>query len=175
MNYLPRIQHRDSLLGETYSHPLVGDLSVVFVADGAAPLTRAQFEALAVTPEALLSASVSNLDQRLVKLTGQEVSGLKFGLETDRPVFTSLKVGQELEACLLLLPHVWDQLATRLSGELVVGVPGSDRIMFTSSDHFEGQLAMRKLLEAAYEHAGPRALSRELLVWRQAAWQIYTD
>jgi len=34
---------------------------------------------------------------------------------------------------------------------------------------------MRKLLEAAYEHAGPRALSRELLVWRQAAWHIYTD
>ncbi|MFN8609671.1 MAG: hypothetical protein U0931_19180 [Vulcanimicrobiota bacterium] len=175
MKYLPRIQAQESLPDGVHTQPLVGNLRVTFWGEDSTPLSQAGFEALASDPKTLLEASVENLDRRLTTLTGQEVSGLKFGLESDRPVFTSLKVGQELEACLLLLPHVWDQLAQRVSGELVVGVPGTDRIMFTSSDHFEGQLAMRKLLEAAYEHAGPRALSQDLLVWRQGAWQLFTD
>ncbi|MBS2036241.1 hypothetical protein JST97_14720 [bacterium] len=175
MNYLPHIQRRESLPDETYSQPLVGELLVVFVDDGANPLTRTEFETLKVAPEALMGASLDNLERRLTKLTGQEVSGLKFGLDSDRPVFTSLKVGQGLEASLLLLPHVWQQLATRVSGDLLVGVPGTDRIMFTGSEDFEGQLAMRKLADAAYEHAGSLALSRDLLVWRESGWQIHSE
>lgn len=173
---LPRIQPQESLLSEEiYRQSLVGDLRITFGVDEAPALTVAQVQELGLDPAALKQRSLDNLSARLTSLTGQPISGIKFGLETDRPVFTSLKVGGGLESCLLLLGHVWDQLATSLTGELVVGVPGRDRIMFTSSDHFEGQLAMRKLLDAAYEHAGPNALSRELFVWREAAWQIYTE
>lgn len=171
---LPRIQHQDSLAqGEVFSQPLAGPLRVTFAVEEEPALTSAQVQELGLESAALLQHSLENLGRRLTSLTGQEVSGIKFGLETDRPVFTSLKVGHGLESCLMLLPHVWDQLASRLTGELVVGVPGRDRIMFTSSDHIEGQLAMRKLLDAAYEHAGAGALSRELFVWRAGAWQIY--
>ena len=172
---LPRIQHQDSLSPELYSQPLAGPLRIVFCNDDEPPMTVGQVHALGLNPVVLLQRSLDNLSARLTSMTGQEISGIKFGLETDRPVFTSLKVGNGLESCLMLLNHVWEQLATRLSGELVVGVPGCDRIMFTSSDHFEGQLAMRKLLEAAYEHAGPRALSRDLFVWRGGGWQLYTE
>ncbi len=173
---LPRIQHQDFLAsGDAFSQPLVGELHVTYALDDEPALTTAQVLELGLDPSALKQRSLDNLSSRLTSMSGQEISGLKFGLETDRPVFTSLKVGHGLESSLLLLGHVWDQLATRLTGELVVGVPGRDRIMFTSSDHFEGQLAMRKLLDAAYEHAGPRALSRELYVWREGAWQLYTE
>lgn len=173
---LPRIQHQDSLEPQdVFSQPLVGDLRVTFAVDDEPALTGLQVQESGLDPAQLKQRSLDNLTARLTSMSGQEISGLKFGLESDRPVFTSLKVGNGLESCLLLLGHVWDQLATRLTGELVVGVPGRDRIMFTSSDHFEGQLAMRKLLEAAYEHAGARALSRELFVWREATWQVYTE
>lgn len=173
---LPRIQPQDSLAsGDVFSLPLVSDLRITFAVDDGPDLTVAQVQELGLDPTALKQRGLDNLEARLTSMSGQAISGLKFGLETDRPVFTSLKVGNGLESCLLLLGHVWNQLASQQTGELVVGVPGRDRIMFTSSDHFEGQLAMRKLLEAAYEHAGARALSRELFVWRDAAWHIYTE
>ncbi len=172
---LPRIQHQDSLTPDVFSQPLAGPLRIIFANEEEPALTVAQVQALGLDPGALLERALDNLSARLTSMTGQEISGIKFGLETDRPVFTSLKVGYGLESCLMLLNHVWEQLATRLSGELIVGVPGCDRIMFASSDHFEGQLAMRKLLDAAYDHAGPRALSRDLFVWRGGAWQIYTE
>lgn len=171
---LPRIQHQDSLAqDDVFSLPLVGELRIAFAVDGESPLTLAQIQELGLDPAALLQRGLANLDSRLTSMTGQEVSGIKFGLETDRPVFTSLKVGQGLESSLMLLPHVWDQLAARLTGELIAGVPGRDRIMFTSSDHIEGQLAMRKILDAAYDHAGSQALSRQLFAWRDSAWQVY--
>lgn len=173
---LPCIQHQDSFAqGEAFSQPLAGELRIAFTVDGGPPLTPAQIQELGLDPAALLQLGLANLSKRLTTMTGQEISGIKFGLETDRPVFTSLKVGQGLESSLMLLSHVWDQLAARLTGELILGVPGRDRIMFTSSDHIEGQLAMRKLLDAAYDHAGADALSKQLFVWRDSAWQVYPD
>ena len=172
---VPRIHHQSALPeGELFRQPLVGDLMVGY-SDGSQLLTRTQLAELGLTDEALLELAVSNLSNRLTTLTGQVVSGARFGLEEEGPVFTSLKVGQDLEACLLLLPHVWDELAARGTGELVVGVPGRDRIMFTSSDNIVGQMAMRKLMEAAYEHAGAQALSQELFVWRNASWQVFSE
>jgi len=172
---LPRLLHQDSLRPDVFSQPLAGPLRIVFANEDEPALTVAQVHALGPDPAVLLQRALDNLSARLTSMTGQEVSGIKFGLETDRPVFTSLKVGHGLESCLMLLNHVWEQLASQISGELIVGVPGRDRIMFTSSDHFEGQLAMRKLLDAAYDHAGPDALSRDLFVWRGGSWQIYPE
>lgn len=172
MEILPQVQRSDSVQqASIYRQPLVGELVVTFAPTEGPPLTTAQVE----DGTALLERARATLERRLTSLTGQKVSGLKFGLETDQTVFTSLKVGGGLESSLLLLPHVWDQLAQELSGDLVVGVPGQDRVVFTSSDHYEGQLAMRKLLEAAFEHAGTRALSTDLFVWRGGAWEVFLE
>lgn len=172
---VPRIHHQASLPeGEPFRQALVGDLVLVYT-DGSQLLARAQLAELGLTDQGLLELAVENLSRLLTSLTGQVVSGAKFGLEEEGPVFTSLKVGQDLEACLLLLPHVWNELAARGTGELVVGVPGRDRIMFTSSDNIVGQMAMRKLMEAAYEHAGAHALSQQLFVWRDNAWQVFSE
>jgi len=181
---VPRIQPQTLLPeGELFRRPLVGELMLAY-SDGSQLLTRAQLAELGLTDEALFELAVDNLSNRLTSLKGQEVSGAKFGLEEEGPVFTTLKVGQDLEACLLLLSHVWNELAARVTGDLVVGVPGRDRIMFTSSDNVVGQMAMRKLMDAAYEQAGVHALSQELFVWRNpglkevnpiGTWQVFSE
>lgn len=181
---VPRIHPQASLLDkELFQQPLVGDLMLTYT-DGSQLLTRAQLAELGLTEAALFELSLTNLSKVLTSLTGQAVSGSRFGLEVEGPVFTTLKVGHGLEACLLLLSHVWNELAAGVSGELVVGVPGRDRIMFTSSDNIVGQMAMRKLIETAYQDAGGHALSQELFVWRNpglkevppiGTWQVFSE
>ena len=181
---LPCIHRQTSVPeGEILRRPLVGELILAYW-DGSQLLTYAQLAELGLSEETLFDLAVNNLSQRLTSLRGQVVRGAQFGLEEEGPVFTTLKVGQDLEACLLLLSHVWNKLAAGMTGELVVGVAGRDRIMFTSSDHVVGQLAMRKLMEAAHAQAGAHALSQELFVWRNpglkevhpiGTWQMFSE
>ena len=172
MEILPQIQRADSVQeASIYRQPLAGNLVVTFAPHEGPTLTTSQVD----DGKALLELARATLERRLTSLTGQKVSGVRFGLERDQTVFTSLKVGGGLESSLLLLPHVWDQLSNDLSGALVVGVPGQDRVIFTSSDHYEGQLALRKLVEAAFEHAGPQALSKQLFVWRGGTWEVFAE
>ncbi|MBN9419463.1 hypothetical protein ABS71_19270 [bacterium SCN 62-11] len=171
---LPRIARKGTFDPEqVFYQPLVGELFVTFAVGQQPALGAAGLQQLGLNAVTVMARSLDNLSAQLTKMSGQPVSGLKFGLETDRTVFTSLKVGNGLEACLLLLPHVWNQLSEQVMGDLVVGVPGRDRILYTGTDDFEGQLAMRKVLEAAFEDAGPQALSKELFVWRKGSWQAY--
>lgn len=178
-NLLPLVRRRDSpdFAGQDkgseaspVTQPLVGELLVAFafaLPGGLQWLTRGQFQQLGLTEDELRQQSQEFFLKGLSQLKGQPLRGTVLGLGPDETLLTTLKIGNSREASLLLLEHVWNQLGDQLQDEVVVAVPSEDRLMFTGLKNSTGLLTMARLAEQAFRDSGSRALSPDLLVWRQ--------
>lgn len=78
-----------------------------------------------------------------------------------------------LESSVLLAHAFWDDLAGSVPGELVVGVPARDVVMFTGSQSRSGLQKLHRAVDRVLFAGGPRLLSRDLLVRRQRRWEIF--
>jgi hypothetical protein len=76
-----------------------------------------------------------------------------------------------LESSVLLAEEFWDEIAPRVPGELVVGVPARDVVIITGSESPPGLSKARRAIERVFMAGDRHPLSRELLVWRQGEWQ----
>jgi hypothetical protein len=76
-----------------------------------------------------------------------------------------------LESSVLLADEFWDELAPRVPGELVVGVPARDVVIITGSESPPGLSKARRAVERVFMAGDQHPLSRELLVWRDGEWQ----
>ncbi|SNT65118.1 Protein of unknown function [Asanoa hainanensis] len=76
-----------------------------------------------------------------------------------------------LESSVLLAEEFWDEIAPRVPGELVVGVPARDVVIITGSESPPGLNKARRAIERVFMAGDQHPISRELLVWRQGEWQ----
>lgn len=80
--------------------------------------------------------------------------------------------GQHLEACLLLVPTVWRDLAKAMIGDPVVAVPTADRLAVADSADPLAVADLQRLAVDVYRSA-PRPLTPALLRWTGAEWVVH--
>ncbi|ROT32453.1 hypothetical protein EF879_13035 [Micromonospora sp. HM5-17] len=77
-----------------------------------------------------------------------------------------------LESSVLLVDEVWVDLSRSVPGELVVGVPARDVVIFTGTGSRPGLAKVRRAVDRIFFAGGQHLLSQELLVW-QDGWSAY--
>jgi hypothetical protein len=77
-----------------------------------------------------------------------------------------------LESSVLLAHTFWDDLASSVPGELVVGAPARDVVMFTGTQSPSGLRKVRRAVDRVIFAGGPHLLSQDLLVRRQRRWEM---
>jgi hypothetical protein len=75
-----------------------------------------------------------------------------------------------LESSVLLVDEFWDDMQRSVPGELVVGVPARDVVIFTGSESLPGMEKARRAVDRVFFAGDQHLLSRDLLMWRQGAW-----
>jgi hypothetical protein len=78
-----------------------------------------------------------------------------------------------LESSVLLADEFWNDMQRSVPGELVVGVPARDVVIFTGSESWPGMEKARRAVDRVFFAGGQHLLSRDLLVWRQGAWMAF--
>ena len=78
-----------------------------------------------------------------------------------------------LESSVLLAHAFWDDLAGAVPGELVVGVPARDVVIFTGTRSQSGLRKVRRAVDRVFFAGGPHLLSQDLLVRRQRRWEVF--
>jgi len=73
---------------------------------------------------------------------------------------------QGLESSLVLADPFWDSLEGAVPGELVLGVPARDVVIFTGSSSRSGIEKARRAVDRVFYAGGPHLLIRDLLVRR---------
>lgn len=78
-----------------------------------------------------------------------------------------------LESSALLAHGFWDELAESVPGELVVGAPARDVVIFTGADSGSGLRKVRRAVDRVFLAGGPHLLSPDLLVRRHHRWEVF--
>lgn len=78
-----------------------------------------------------------------------------------------------LESSVLLAHQFWEDLAEAVPGELVVGAPARDVVIFTGAQSGSGLRRLRRAVDRMFFAGGAELLSRELLVRRQRRWEVF--
>lgn len=78
-----------------------------------------------------------------------------------------------LESSVLLAHPFWDDLAASIPGDVVVGVPARDVVIFTGTESPPGLQKVRRAVDRMFFAGGAQLLSRELLVRRQRCWEVF--
>jgi uncharacterized protein YtpQ (UPF0354 family) len=78
-----------------------------------------------------------------------------------------------IESSVLLAHAFWDDLAGCVPGELVVGVPARDVVIFTGAQSQSGLQKVRRAVDRVFFAGGPHLLSQDLLVRRRRRWEIF--
>src|ERR1043165_3687465 len=173
---VPRIKHTNFLvaLAEVVKseedtpvmEPLVGDLLVTYALDLPEMFQMVSghdLQKLGLSPEQLRPIAIDNLKHQIGEV----------GQEGEPPVL-QLVVGNDLEACLLLVDGVWKSLAQSVPGEIVVGVPARDVLLVTRSDPARGAVeVLREAVQKLHSMETTHALTRNLLVRRNNGWEVF--
>lgn len=77
-----------------------------------------------------------------------------------------------IESSALLAHRFWDDLERSVPGELVVGAPARDVVIFTGSGSSSGMEKVRRAVDRVLFAGGSHLLSNDLLVRRQRCWQV---
>jgi len=78
-----------------------------------------------------------------------------------------------LESSALLAHAFWDDLAGAVPGDLVVGVPARDVVIFTGALSGSGIRKVRRAVDRVFFAGGPHLLSRDLLIRRRRRWEVF--
>jgi uncharacterized protein YtpQ (UPF0354 family) len=159
-----RIKNEDDLPA---TEPFAADLLVTYAFDlpESFQMVRVRdVKRLGLTPEQLRATAVANLKQQLGQI----------GRAGEPPLMTMV-VGNNLEACMLLVDDFWQSLSDQIPPEIVVGVPTRDILMVTSSDSPTGIKLLREAVAEARTGDNTHWLSEQLLVWRANKWEVFHD
>ena len=83
-----------------------------------------------------------------------------------------LRNGGTLEPCALLDARFWELQQQTVGKELIVVVPSTDEVIFTSREPKQNIELLKHLAVQRYEAAGKRAVSRTVLAWRNYRWEV---
>jgi uncharacterized protein YtpQ (UPF0354 family) len=173
---VPRIKHTNFLAAvksmgaspdETpVTEPLIADLLITYAFDlpGSFQMVSPNdCRNLGIGEEKLRGIAVENLKKQLGKI----------GFQGKQPL-QKVMVGNDLEACLLLVDDFWSQLAGQIPPEIVVGVPARDVLLVsTSSSPDDGLKRLRELTVQAHAKGGNHNLTTQLLVRQSHVWEVF--
>src|ERR1700722_19265296 len=166
---VPRIKHtnflvalRDIVKNEgdaPHTEPFVADLLITYAFDLPETFQMVRVrdvQRLCLSPEQLRATAIANLQQQLGNI----------GREGEPPVM-KMVVGNNLEACVLLVDEIWQSLADKIPPEILVGAPTRD-ILFVSSTESgkDGIQLLRESVKAARTGDNRHWLTEHLLVRR---------
>lgn len=160
------------------AYPFAGDsgLLVTYALDTPTQfitLTNEGVAHLGLTPQELHDRAIDNMLTKVASQLGTQ----------DLVLYKALVSGGDFEACLLLLPGLWEQLATDFQGELLAVVPSRNVVYFMDSKaRFEasgetieaGQILglMCAAAEKVRVEAGPHGLSDKVMALTPEGWRV---
>jgi uncharacterized protein YtpQ (UPF0354 family) len=81
----------------------------------------------------------------------------------------------DLEASLLLVDHLWEQIGPQLPGDLIAAVPSREALVVTGTQVPGGIAALTRAVDAAWQRSPARLLlTRSLLIRDGTAWHPFT-
>ncbi len=125
-------------------------------------ISNSELKNLGMSLDELHQLAIHNLDSLNLEIRAHQ-NGL----------FHMLTAGGDFEATVLLLPHVWDFVASMVSGRVVSVIPARNLIFFTGEDDVSGLSEMRKETSRMLEMA-EKPLSRQFFVRAYDKWELYT-
>lgn len=82
----------------------------------------------------------------------------------------------DLEASLLLVDHLWEQIGPQLPGDLIAAVPARDTLAVTGSQIPGGIAALTRAVDAVWHKSPTRLLlTRSLLIRHGDSWLLPAD
>jgi len=171
-----RIKHHDFLKalqaagvppGQQPAHsPLCGELIVTYAFD---------------LPDSVMMATPQLLAQAGVPQAGlPQLARTNLARAMPQPQFFAKDgcglavTGKGMEAALLLVDTVWDEMAPRFRGEIVAVAPRRDRILVCDSANPAALAAVREQARAFFdEHQDQHRLSTQLMVRREGEWTLF--
>lgn len=150
------------------SDSLVGGLIILYAFDLPGHfeyLGQHDCQSLGVDPRDLRKLAVRNLTRRRSKPEILRPSG----------EVVMLRLDGDLEASLLLVDHLWPQLARGIAGEVVVGVPSRDVVAVSGTGITGGIETLHWAVDRAWKRQNnPKVpLTRSLIVRREDSWQLF--
>ena len=129
--------------------------------DGRRLVTRADLRRSATSRGALRRRAATYLDAMLtrVRIHGQ-------------PPALMLSFNG-FESSVVLADAFWADLAGRVPGDIVIGVPARDVVIVTGSRSPAGLAKARRAVDRVFYAGGPHLLMRDLLVRRDGGWESY--
>lgn len=124
-------------------------------------VSNSELKKLGMTVQGLHKIALANLDALHLEIRVHENGRVRM-----------LTAGGDFEATLLLLPYVWDSVASMVQGDVVAVIPARDLIFFTGSEDHKGLSEMRSLTSKMLEQAN-KPLSRHFLIHTSAGWIAY--
>lgn len=175
---VPRIKHTNFLVAlQAYikkeddapvTQPLVADLLVTYafdMLDSFRMVCMRDAKRLGLSIEELHAAAVENLKQQLGNI----------GREGEPPVMRMV-VGNNLDACAMLVDEIWQTLADKIPPEILIGVPTRDVLLVSSTESGpEGIQKLREAVAAARTGSDTHWLTEHLLVRQTDKWEVYND
>lgn len=172
----PRIKHRDFLKALQAggvppeqmppTQPLCGELLVTWAFDLPDSLVMA-------TPPMLRDAGVDSAGVPRLAL-----DNLKRAIP--QPQFFAkdgcglARTGQDMEATLLLVDRVWDEMQPNFRGKILATVPRRDIILMCDSADAAATAALQaQTREFFEEHQGPHRLSTQVMARENGSWTLY--
>lgn len=172
---LPRIKHRNFLTAVSrmlqdepgpasipVSMPLAGDLVVSYafdMPDMFAIVTEREREQLGLSLEELHACAVENLLRRLPKMK-----------VTQHGSVIVPEVGENLEACLLLVDGFWRNMQSQLPGRLIVAPVHRDVLLFGCDAWPEGTDEMKQARADIQTKDPTHSLSEMFFTWDDGVW-----
>jgi uncharacterized protein YtpQ (UPF0354 family) len=149
------------------TQPLIADLLITYAFD--LPhvfqmFTERDRQRLALSIDELRDKAIENLRKQLPPPT-----------QKGQPPIIMLTVGNNLEACLLLIDELWEKFSKTVPGKLVVSVPTRDMILLTSSQSEAGLRVIREIAAEARKREPVHGLTESLLVWEEGRWRVFNQ
>jgi uncharacterized protein YtpQ (UPF0354 family) len=170
---VPRLKHLNFLsvydqMGATaedrpITEPFAADLLVTYAFD--LPET---FQMVSVRDCNELGLSTGELKALALSNLRKQLPSVQ--VEGQPPIYMA-KVGNDLEACLLLLDEVWTDISSQMPGEIVAAVPARDMLLFTSSEWQDVVKELKALAsETVQKFPDAHNLTQSLLIRRGEKW-----
>ncbi|SEF55975.1 hypothetical protein SAMN05421819_0417 [Bryocella elongata] len=146
---------------------LIADLWLVLARDGAESVTtlsKKDAEALSEDFEALFKRGEENVLELLEGLTARPYSASCYTFETENVFYLSSVVAMDF---------LWDQVGALVEGDVVLGVPARDTLLFCGANDRAGIAELRAEVDYVIKN-GHHLVSDTLLRRVNGQWQVFS-
>lgn len=171
---VPRIKHRNFLKAaaervpepaqQPLWEPFLADMILTYAYDTPQmylTLSHRELERLGVTQNELSKHVLTNFNNRLPQVR-----------RGGKPPIVSFHIGKQQDACLLLVPGLWNGFASQVPGRPVVAPATRDILLVTTDRSAAGLNGIRQLSAEARQRDPVHTISEALLCWDDGKWQV---